>query len=136
VSTMTNPARRAAFVAAGVVGLFVLLVVGIVWWTRPPQMGADEEVFRDVDALFTAVTARDEKLLGECEQRLRAHRDSGKLPRGASDYLDGVIKKARAGRWEAAAEKLYDFMRAQRREGAPGRQPGKKEKGRADSGNR
>jgi len=83
-------------------------------------MGADEEVFTTVDALFTAVTARDENLLRQCEQRLHASRDVGKLPADASNYLDGVIRKAKAGSWESAAERLYDFMTAQRREGARG----------------
>ncbi|HZT79808.1 MAG TPA: hypothetical protein VFA26_06290 [Gemmataceae bacterium] len=100
----------AAGLAALVGGAFLL-------WGRPPQMGADEEVFTAVDALFTAVTARDEKLLADCEQRLHALKAAGKLPTEASDYLDGVIKKARAGRWESAAEKLCTFMQAQRREG-------------------
>ena len=89
-------------------------------------MGADEEVFKAVDALFTAVTARDEKLLGECEQRLSALKDAGKLPTDAAAYLDSVIRKARDGRWENAAEKLYDFMKAQRREGAEGRPTAKR----------
>jgi hypothetical protein len=119
---------RQGTVAAAGFGLVVLLVVGVVWWSRPPQMGADPEVARVVDALFTAVTARDEKLLGDCEQRLRALKDSGRLPGGAWDYLDGVIEKARAGRWESAAEGLYGFMRAQRREGAEGEHPRKKGK--------
>jgi hypothetical protein len=108
--------RRAALVAAAVAGPVVLVWL-FIWWSRPPQMGADEEVSRTVDALFTAVTARDEKLLGQCEQRLRAARDAGTLPTGAADYLDGIIRKARAGRWESAAGRLYEFMRAQRREG-------------------
>jgi hypothetical protein len=107
--------RRAALAAAA--GLAVVLGVGFVGCGRPPQMGADEAVFRTVDALFTAVTARDAKLLGQCEQRLRAQREVGKLPPAASDYLDGVIAKARAGRWESSAERLYDFMTVQRREG-------------------
>jgi hypothetical protein len=109
--------RRAAIPAAiGIVA--VVLVVGFVGCGRPPQMGADEEVFAAVDALFTAVTARDDTLLAQCEQRLGALRDAGKLPPDAWAYLDGVSQKARAGRWEAAAEKLYDFMSRQRREGA------------------
>jgi hypothetical protein len=117
--------RRAAVAAAGF-GVVVLLMVALVWWSRPPQMGADEEVARAVDALFTAVTARDTKLLGHCEQRLRALKDTGRLPGSAWDYLDGVIEKARAGRWESAAEGLYGFMRAQRREGAEAEHPRKK----------
>src|SRR5437667_12319739 len=105
-----SSATRRAAVAAGAVGLAILLAVALVWWGRPPQMGADAEVARAIDALFTAVTARDEKLLGDCEQRLRALKDSGQLPAGAWDYLGGVIEKARAGRWEPAAERLYGFM--------------------------
>ena len=51
----------------------------------------------------------------------------------ASAYLDDVITKARAGLWEPAAEKLYGFMKVQRRERAREHQA-KKQKGRADSG--
>jgi hypothetical protein len=39
------------------------------------------------------------------------------LPAEAGDHLAGIIRKARAGRWESAAERLYEFMAAQRREG-------------------
>jgi hypothetical protein len=96
----------------------ILLLCWFVWWTKPPQMGADEEVFATVDALFTALTARDEKLLGQCEQRLHALKDAGKMPGDAWDYLAGIMQMARAGRWESAAERLYGFMKAQQREGA------------------
>ena len=116
-SDWSSPATR-GLMAAGVVGLVVLLVFWFDWWARPPQMDADEEVFATVDALFTAVTARDQKLLADCERRLLALKDAGKLPLEASAYLDKVISKARAGRWQKAAETLYDFMRAQRRDGA------------------
>jgi len=107
--------KRAALVAGAGVGLaFVAwLLIG---WFRPPQMGADEKVTRAVDALFTAITARDEKLLAECEQRLLGLKQAGKLPKDASAYLEKITRKARAGAWEAAARSLYDFIRAQRRE--------------------
>ena len=121
--------RKRVVIAAGIVGLPVALVWWFVWGTRPPQMGADEEVFTSVDALFTAVRARDDKLLGQCEQRLHALKGAGKLPGDASDYLDGVIKTAREGRWQAAAARLYSFMKAQRREGAQDHPTKKKEKG-------
>jgi len=90
-------------------------------------MGADEEVSKAVDALFTAVTARDEKLLADCERRLLALDDAGKLPREAGAYLDNISRKARAGRWESAAQTLYDFMRAQRRDAT--RDHARKDKG-------
>ena len=104
----------------------------LVWLARTPQMGADEEAFHTVDALFTAVTARDETLLAQCEQRLHAHRDAGKLPGEASDYLDGVIAKARDGRWQSAAEQLYQFMKVQRREGAQAPRPVRRTKAAKD----
>jgi hypothetical protein len=102
-------------------------VVALVLRDRTPQLGTDEEVFRTVDALFTAVTARDEKLLAQCEQRLKGHREAGRLPADAGDSLDRVIAKARSGSWEAAAERLYDFMKSQKREGAADPPPPRKQ---------
>jgi hypothetical protein len=90
---------------------------------KPPQMGSDEETFATVDALFTAVTARDVQKLAECERRLHELRDAGKLPKDAAEHLDGIMRKARGGGWESAAERLYAFMREQRREGHPPRAP-------------
>ena len=119
IGTANAKTRVTIAVAAGAV---VLLAAGFVWFRGPPQMGADEEAFKAVDALFTAVTARDEKLLGQCERHLGDLRHAGKLPPGAGDYVDHVTRMARAGRWEPAAERLYDFMLAQRRDGA--RHPG------------
>src|SRR5947199_9038327 len=110
--------RRRAILAGAAVGLTILLVCACLWWRRPPQMGADREVFTAVDALFTAVTARDAKLLARCEQTLRSHRGAGRLPADAAAHLDEIIETARSGRWQPAAERLYTFMRAQRREGA------------------
>jgi hypothetical protein len=109
--------KRIALVCTTAVVL--VLVAGWVFgWGRMPQMGADEETFRSVDALFTAVTARDEKLLGQCEQRLQVLRATEKLPADAAHYLDGVVEQARTGRWENAARQLYDFMKKQTREGS------------------
>lgn len=124
--------RRVALVAVSVAGLLILAWLFLWWWSRPPQMGADEEVAKAVDALFTAVTARDEKRLADCEQRLRTFQETGKLPLKASAYLDNIIGKARAGGWESAAQTLYDFVRAQRREGA--HEHPRNEKSRSDSG--
>ncbi|MBI3822183.1 MAG: hypothetical protein HY289_05830 [Planctomycetes bacterium] len=82
----------------------------------PPQMGSDEEVFRTVDALYTAVTARNEKLVDQCDQRLSKLKQAGKLPESAANYLDDVIATARAGQWRPAAERLHAFMKSQRRD--------------------
>src|SRR5262249_34131250 len=117
--------RRIAWAVLG--GVVVLGAVACVaaFWGRPPQMGADEEVFTTVDALYTAVTARDERLVGQCETHLHEARDEGKLPPDAAAHLDGVIARARAGRWESAAQRLYDFMKAQKREGRRAHRHGK-----------
>ena len=109
---------------AGMMSMAIVALIGIAGCGRPPQMGPDEEVFATVDALFTAVTARDEQRLGECEQRLREFKESGKLPSDAAAHLDGIMARARAGNWEPAAERLYDFMKAQRRDGP--REPSRK----------
>jgi hypothetical protein len=126
VASESSSTRRRVVNAAGMAGLTALLVWGFAWWASPPQMGADEDVFTSVDALFTAVTARDEKLLGQCEQRLLNLQDAERLPDTAWSYLDGVISMAHANRWDSAAERLYRFMLAQRREDAPGHQMTKK----------
>src|SRR5262245_816942 len=109
--------RVAVYVLGGLLAV-AALVAAFVYFNRPPQMGPDEDVFRTVDALYTAVRMKDEARLGQCEQRLHSYRDAGKLPKESADYLDGVIAKARGGRWESAAERLYEFMLAQRRDGA------------------
>ena len=131
--TNGSTVRRVPLAATGVAGLVALVWLFLWWWSRPPQMGGDEQVSKTVDALFTAVTARDEKLLGDCERRLLPLKEAGRLPREASVYLDNIIRKARAGRWESAAQSLYDFMRAQRREGSE--QP-RKDRSRSNSGKR
>jgi hypothetical protein len=100
-------------------GLAVIGVGIVVWGLRPPpQMGPDEAVFRTVDALFTAITARDVQRLNDCAERLRGYHAEGRLPSAAAARLDGVIGTAKSGGWQSAAETLYDFMRGQRREGA------------------
>lgn len=127
-TTEAEGACRARIAVVSVLGLgAVLAVVALVAWNRTPQLGTDEEVFRTVDALFTAVTARDEKLLSQCEQRLKAHRAAGKLPADAGDSLDRIVAKARSGSWEVAAERLYDFMKSQKREGAAEPPPPRKQ---------
>ncbi|MDY3551889.1 hypothetical protein R5W24_000969 [Gemmata sp. JC717] len=112
-------ARRNTIAAAVLLALLLAAVAVVVaaYLSRPAQLGASEEAFRTVDALYTAVRNRDERRLAECERRLAGYRRSGQLPADAADELDRIVANARGGSWEAAAERLYDFMRAQRREG-------------------
>src|SRR4051794_12956354 len=103
-------------VCAGALGMAIVLGGWLAGCGRTPQLIADEEVFKAVDALFTAVTAQDEKLLGDCRANLERLAESGSLAGPARAHLDEIIQRAFGGQWRAAAERLYTFMRAQRRE--------------------
>ena len=81
----------------------------------PPQIGADRDVFKNVDALYTAVSLRDPALLDRCAGKLRALRDAGKLPPAAGRSLEGIVAEARGGKWERAQSRLGDFMLGQTR---------------------
>ncbi len=113
--------KRERWVLVGLGVLLAAVVVVVILATRPPpQIGSDEKVFNEVDALFTAVTARDEKLVNQCEARLKTYQAEGRLPKDAAMFLFDVIARTRAGKWENAAERLYAFMKEQRREGVGG----------------
>lgn len=92
----------------------VLVIAGC---GRPPQITGDPDAFKEVDALYTAVTAKNPQLLEQCETRLRALRTAGKLSEPALKSLEPIVAKAKAGDWRPAAEQLNDFMRGQRRAG-------------------
>src|SRR5947207_14907946 len=112
--TSTKPQQT---LILGAVALLLVLFGGWYFWPRTPvQIGADREVFTTVDALFTAVTAHDERLLRQSEQRIKSLQHAGKMPEKAAAYLDAVIAEARSGDWQHAAEDLYWFMKGQRRQ--------------------
>jgi hypothetical protein len=81
----------------------------------PPQIGADRETFRAVDALYTAVGLRDGPLVDRCRSKLDGLRDAGKIPGSAARSLDSIIADAKEGRWETAQDRLARFMEGQRR---------------------
>ncbi len=110
-----SPRSRMFLILCGLATV-VAVVVLVQTFKAPPQIGTDEEVFMTVDALFTALTSRDDSRLDACEERLVAFREANQLPAKAADYLDSVIQQAHCGQWEPAAKRLYDFMYRQRRE--------------------
>lgn len=81
----------------------------------PAQIGGDEASFKAVDALYTAVSLRDAKLVDECQARLKGLRESGSLGEDASRSLDSMIVEAKGGAWEGAQTRLARFMEGQRR---------------------
>jgi hypothetical protein len=80
-----------------------------------PQIGADRDTFKAVDALYTAVSLRDPKLVGQCAAKLQRLRDASKIPEGAFSSLESIIAAANDGKWEPAQERLSTFMEGQRR---------------------
>jgi hypothetical protein len=79
------------------------------------QLGGDEDAFGSVDALYTAVTTRRPDLLSQCKARLARLKEQGKLPAPAFSELQPIITQAEQGQWRPAAERLYAFMRQQRK---------------------
>jgi hypothetical protein len=92
-----------------------LLVLALGGCGGPPQIGAEKDTFKAVDALNTAVGLRDPKLVDRCEAKLKGLRDAGKIPEAASKSLDSIIAEAKGGKWEPAQERLSRFMAGQRR---------------------
>jgi hypothetical protein len=102
---VSHPCRAAALAAFA-----LLLAAGC---GKPAQIGSDDEVHKTVDALFTAVTARDATQLDRCEKRLAELKADGRLPASAHESLAAIVGRARSGKWESAAERLYEFIRGQ-----------------------
>ena len=101
--------------ALGLIGIAVatLSIVYIGGCRRPAQIGVDPETHKVVDALFTAITARDAKLLDRCESDLASLHQADRLPESAHRSLAKIIARARAGQWQSAAEDLYPFIQGQ-----------------------
>jgi hypothetical protein len=108
---------RLALIAASLLAL-IPLVIMLRGWLPGPQMKPDPDVFKSVDALFTAVTSQNAQRLDECKGRLQVYRDEGRLPADSADRLDDVIRRAESGSWDSAAKRLYGFIERQRNEDA------------------
>src|SRR3954453_23486714 len=98
-----------------ILGLILAVAGGRLWlsYRSPPQLPPSGEVFKTVDGLFTAITARDEQRLGDCEARLKRFHESAELPHASWKRLEAFISTARSGQWEPAARRLYNFMQQQ-----------------------
>ena len=71
----------------------------------------------EVEALYTAVTTKRTDLLADCRKRLTALHASGQLSDAARSRLAEVCEQCDRNEWRPAAERLYAFMRAQRKPG-------------------
>lgn len=102
--------RKSVLISAG---------LGLAWSLpgcgAPPQIGPDRDTFKAVDALYTAISLREPRLVENCTSRLNDLKAAGKVPEAAFLSLESIILEAREGRWEPSQERLAGFMEGQRR---------------------
>src|SRR5262245_1035512 len=79
-----------------------------------PQIGPDDEAFKTVDALYTAISLRDPAQTERCAKTLTALHDTGRLPDNAYRRLETIITRAHGdpSSWEKARVALRDFMKS------------------------
>ena len=94
--------------------LVIACLVAIRIFMSVPQLDANEEVFRTVDALFTAITSQDRQALDHCKQQLAAFQQEGAIAGNVAAKFESIIQQAEQGGWEVAAKRLYSVMLAQR----------------------
>jgi len=92
--------------------LVIVLLLSATGCGGPPTLESDE-AFLTTDALYTAITSHRTELLDESEARLKKLNDDGKLSTEAFKSLVEIIKQARSGDWQDAAEELDSFIRNQ-----------------------
>ncbi len=93
-------------------GLSVFMFAGC---SRVPQVLTDEAVFGELDALYTAVTTKRRDLLTDCQQRIKKLHDEKRLSDAGHKEIQAIVALTEQDKWRPAAERLYDFMRGQRK---------------------
>lgn len=88
------------------------LVVGC---SRTPQVLEDEAVFKELDAMFTALNSRKIELVEDCRKRFSTLNAEQRLSDAGYQAIDRIAARGVAGEWQPAAEELYRFIRAQRK---------------------
>ena len=97
------------------------IVAGLVCWPFPVaagrrRSGADKDAMKAVDALYTAVGLRDEKLVDECGGAAQEPCTArGRFPNPPSTPWKAIIAQAKDGKWEPAQTAWAVFMEGQTR---------------------
>lgn len=93
-------------------GAAILLLAGC---GSVPQVAEEEAVFKELDALYTAVTSKRRDLLDACRERMAKLHEDRKISDAGFAEVTAVVGLATEGKWTEASERLYKFMRAQRK---------------------
>ena len=106
-NTTRNHTRRNYLLALG----FAVVLLGLFqawrWYATPPLLQASPDATKTLDALFTALTARDTAKLATCMKRIEVHFAEGKLSKKATNELRICHELAKAESWDEAAKRLY-----------------------------
>ena len=103
----TNRLRNIGLAAS----LFATLGLGVLaWGGRAPTM-EERDNRKAVDAILTAITMKNSRLLEDGAKRAQGRRSAGQITEEQYQGLDAVVKKARARDWAGAEKDGYEFRK-------------------------
>lgn len=97
-----------------VLGLALLIALGaaiFAWGDRAPTQD-ERDNRRALDAILTAITLKNTRLLEESAKRAKARHDAHQLTDQQFQQIDAFIDKARKGDWPGAEKDGYTFRKA------------------------
>lgn len=80
------------------------------WGSRAPTM-EERDNRKAVDAILTAITMKNSRLLEEGAKRAQARRTAGQITEEQYQGMEAVIKRARARDWAGAEKDGYEFRK-------------------------
>ena len=95
-------------VALGVVAMLGLILLASRW--RGPTE-KDRSNRRALDAILTAITMKNTRLLEESGKQAKARHDAGQLTNEQYQSMEAFIIKARGGDWSGAQKDAYEFRK-------------------------
>lgn len=97
-------------------GVTLLLACVLGGCGSPPQVFHDEQTYKTIDALWTALSTRRRDLLESTSAELSRLNSAGKLSPEGLAALTPILEKARRDEWQPAMVDLKAFIQGQRRE--------------------
>lgn len=82
----------------------------------PPQVFHEEQTYKTIDALWTALSTKRSDLLEATAADLNRLNAEGKLSPEGLAALSPILEKARRSEWQPAMVDLKAFIQGQRRE--------------------